>query len=111
MADYIEPRYRPDLNEGLGGSIEFGEEYLFPVDLPAGKVREILEDQSKSEDAVKGSTFPYFSVDLGGGQRADLLHSHGEGRPVDAVAVYDEKQDETLAFYDIDELKEEQREI
>mgnify|MGYP000330230764 FL=1 len=111
MPDHPEPRYRPELNEGLGGSIEFGDEYLFPVDLPAENVREILEDQSTGETEVRGSTFPYFSVYLGGGQRADLLHSHGDSRPVDAVAVYDEKQDETLGFYDIRDLKEEQREI
>lgn len=104
-AEFREPRYRSDLNQGLGGSIELGDNYLFPVELPAEKVRNILEDQAR-EDAVRGSRFPFFSLELGQGQQYDLLYSGGKDEPVDAIGLYNSNQGKTVGFYEMEELVE-----
>ena len=91
------------MNEGLGGTIEFGEDYLFPRDLPAGKVREILEEDQDAE--VYGLQFPFFRVNSGEVVQYDLLHLDDQV-PVDAIGVYDTEDGEVVDFYDLDELSE-----
>ena len=92
------------MNEGLGGTIEFGEDYLFPRDLPAGKVRQILEEDQGAE--VYGSQFPQFGVETGDGVRYDLIRLD-ENEPVDAIGVYDVDDSEVLDLYEVDELVDE----
>ncbi len=48
---------------------------------------------------------PYFSIDTGNDERYDLLYTKPE-EGVKAVALYDEEQDETMDFWEIDELLE-----
>jgi hypothetical protein len=104
ITQYREPRYNPELNEGLGGTVEFGEEeYLFPRELPAGKVRQILEGDQDAE--VYGLQFPGFRVESDDGVQYDLLHLDEED-PVDAIGVYDVDDGEVLDFYRLDELSE-----
>ncbi|MFB1064793.1 hypothetical protein [Natrinema sp. H-ect4] len=76
---------------------------MFPLDLPAGKVRQILEEDQGAE--VYGLQFPGFRVDSGDGVQYDLLHLDEED-PVDAIGVYDVDDGEVLDFYSIDELSE-----
>ena len=94
------------MNEGLGGTIEFGEdsEYLFPRDLPSDKVRQILQEDQDAD--VYGSQLPGFSVEDGDSIRYDIidLPSHDS---VAAIGVYDTERQEVLDFYEIDELVEE----
>jgi len=93
------------LNESLGGSIEVGE-YLFPVELPAGKTKTILEDQAEEYGHdVRDSTDPYFSIETGGDTRYDLLYTK-EDEGVKAVAEYDEAAGETQGFWKVDDLLE-----
>ena len=48
---------------------------------------------------------PYFSIDLGDGERYDLIYlPNREG--LQAVAHYSEEQGETIGFYEIEELLE-----
>ncbi|WP_276273652.1 hypothetical protein [Haloarcula litorea] len=94
------------MNEGLGGTVEFGEEdeeYLFPRDLPADKVRKILENQDAD---IYGSQFPGFRVETSQGVRYDVIHLD-ESEPVDAIGIYDVDEGEVLEFYEMDELVEE----
>lgn len=84
--------------------MQFGEEdeeYLFPRDLPADKVRRILEEDQDAE--VYGSEFPGFRVETGEGVRYDVIHLD-ESEPVDAIGIYDVDDGEVKGFYEIDEL-------
>ncbi|WP_049937265.1 hypothetical protein [Haloplanus natans] len=95
------------MNEGLGGTVEFGEdneEYLFPRDLPADKVRKILEDDQDAD--IYGSEFPGFRVETSQGVRYDVIHLDGS-EPVDAIGIYDVDEGEVLEFYEMDDLVEE----
>lgn len=94
------------MNEGLGGTIEFGEndEYLFPRDLPADKVRQILQEDQAAE--VYGSQLPGFSVVDGDSIRYDIIDLPSQDS-VAAIGVYDTDGQEVLDFYEIDELVEE----
>ena len=95
------------MNEGLGGTIELGD-YRFPVNLPIEKTRAILEDQAEDQGhVVRGSSFPYFSIELGDEKQYDLIYGSREEQGVQAVALRDEDADETIGFYELDELLEE----
>lgn len=94
------------MNEGLGGTIEFGEdsEYLFPRDLSADKVREILQEDQDAD--VYGSQLPGFSVEGGDAIRYDIIDLPSQDS-VAAIGVYDTDRQEVLDFYEIDEMVEE----
>lgn len=76
---------------------------MFPVELPARTVRRILEEQA-GDATVRGSQFPFFSLDIGEERQYDLLYSDGEDEPVDAIALYDADREETVGFYDVEAL-------
>jgi len=91
------------LNEGLGGTVEFGEDYLFPRDLGADKVKEIL---SSDQDAdVYGSQFPGFSVESADKVRYDLISLPSTDSVV-GIGVYDIDEGEVLDFYEIEDIPE-----
>lgn len=47
------PEYRPDLNEGLGGTVFLDDEaYVFPARLESDKVFSVLEEQAEESDDV-----------------------------------------------------------
>jgi len=99
--------YNSERNEPLGGSILLhNSSYTIPRELEETKARKILEDQANDYDhEVRGSTMPYFSIDLGNGERYDLIYlptSNG----LQAVAHYSEKEEEILDFQKIDDLLE-----
>lgn len=80
-----------------------GEDYLFPRDLPAGKVRQILEEDQDAE--VYGSQLPQFEVETGDGIRYDIIRLD-EKDPVDAIGVYDIDEREVLDYYEVEDLVE-----
>lgn len=49
---------------------------------------------------------PYFSLETRD-LRYDFINNNRDTEPVKAVAVYDPEKDETLGFYNLDELVEE----
>jgi hypothetical protein len=48
---------------------------------------------------------PYFSIDLGNGERYDLIYLPTR-QGLQAVAHYDQENQETLGFHEIEELLE-----
>ena len=104
-----EPRYDPDINAELGGTIEIGR-YMFPVDLEREKVEAVLQEQAdRYHGLVKTDESRYTElVPFGSAETYRLVYElegeHLDREEVDRIVVFDRETDERLDLYRVDEL-------
>lgn len=108
-----EPEYRPDLNEGLGGTL-FIDDYVLPFRSKFGDAADILKSQSEDDDSVFVDYRPDFVEVAPGGSWEKFrvlpkVRGHNEvtgSKIVDRIHVLDRGAEEVHEEYHVDQLAE-----